>query len=204
MLLDATDRPQAETLEHAHGRLEHRRAEVAPAGALAGKLACLCAVARITTTRDGAVHTRLYALSRCLNPDQALQITRAHWSVENQLHWVLDVALGEDLNRARKDNAPSNIALLNRLALNALIAIDDPKTSIRTRIKKEAREDTYLLKALSHLRQACLVGEGWGGGSRAWPCHRNSVWVVPGGRWYAPISPATRPRPTAAGPPGSI
>jgi hypothetical protein len=73
---------------------------------------------------------------------------------------VLDVALGEDLNRARKDNAPSNIALLNRLALNALSAIDDPKTSIRTRITKAAREDTYLLKALSHLRQACLVGEG--------------------------------------------
>ena len=151
-LLDAADHPQAETFERAHGRLEHRRAEVAPAGQLAGRLDGLRALARITTTRDGVIHTRLYALSRLMSPDEALRITRAHWGVENQLHRVLDVALGEDLNRARKDSAPSNIALLNRIALNALNAIDDPKASVRTRIKKAAWEDNYLLKALAHMR----------------------------------------------------
>ena len=44
---------------------------------------------------------------------------RAHWSIENGLHWVLDVMMNEDQSRSRKDNGPQNLALLRRWALNA-------------------------------------------------------------------------------------
>lgn len=81
-----------------------------------------------------------------------LAVTRAHWSVENSLHWSLDVIFREDQVRARKDHAPANIALINRLAKTLLERIDDPKTSIRQRIKKSAWEDNYLTKAISHMR----------------------------------------------------
>jgi len=38
------------------------------------------------------------------------QAIRQHWSIENQLHWILDVTFGEDASRVRKDNAPENLA----------------------------------------------------------------------------------------------
>jgi len=43
---------------------------------------------------------------------------RAHWGIENGLHWVLDVTMNEDGLRNRKDHGPENLALLRRLALN--------------------------------------------------------------------------------------
>ena len=49
-----------------------------------------------------------------------LHIVRKHWSIENKLHWVLDVALNEDHSRVRKDQAPQNLAVLRHIALNLL------------------------------------------------------------------------------------
>jgi predicted transposase YbfD/YdcC len=46
-----------------------------------------------------------------------LETARAHWQIENALHWQLDVSLGEDAQRNRKDNGPANIAVLRRRAL---------------------------------------------------------------------------------------
>ena len=51
-----------------------------------------------------------------------LEVVRAHWSVENQLHWPLDVVFDEDDARSRKTHAPENLAVLRRLALNMLRA----------------------------------------------------------------------------------
>lgn len=48
------------------------------------------------------------------------RLSRGHWSVENQLHWVLDMVFGEDQSRTRKDNAPLNLATTRRLALGLL------------------------------------------------------------------------------------
>jgi predicted transposase YbfD/YdcC len=45
---------------------------------------------------------------------------RAHWSIENQVHWVLDVVFNEDQSSVRKDNAPENMALIRHIALNML------------------------------------------------------------------------------------
>ena len=76
---------------------------------------------------------------------------RGHWSIENQLHWVLDVQFREDANRARKDNAPENLAILRRLALNILRSHPDP-ASIRRKIKRAGWDNAFLLAVLGHMR----------------------------------------------------
>lgn len=65
---------------------------------------------------------------------QALAAIRAHWAIENQLHWVPDVVFKEDRWRARRDNAPLNLAVLRRIALN-LTRANTEKGSIRGKIK---------------------------------------------------------------------
>ncbi|WP_338129004.1 ISAs1 family transposase [Bradyrhizobium ivorense] len=76
---------------------------------------------------------------------------RSHWGIENQLHWVLDVHFTEDSNRARKDNAPENLAILRRLALNILRTHPD-SASIRRKIKRAGWDDAFLLSRFSHMR----------------------------------------------------
>jgi len=80
-----------------------------------------------------------------------LDIVRSHWSVENQLHWVLDVILGEDASRTRKDEAPQNLAILRKLALNILRAHPD-KLSLRRKINAAAWDDAFLLSLLGQKR----------------------------------------------------
>jgi predicted transposase YbfD/YdcC len=64
--------------------------------------------------------TRYYITSLVDDAKKILQAARSHWGVENSLHWVLDVAMGEDDSRIRKDSAPENMAALRRIALNLL------------------------------------------------------------------------------------
>jgi len=149
-LADATP-ATAERTETSHGRNEWRQAEVVAAGEplMPGHQAFI----RITSRRDQTRPlTRLFMASTLLSPQQALDRTRAHWQIENGLHWMLDVHLNEDLSRARKDNAPANTALLNRLARNILQLTDVDKVPISHRIKKCAWNDDYLIKALTHMR----------------------------------------------------
>jgi len=141
----------AEHHELSHGRNEWRQAEVVPAAKplMAGHAAFL----RITSKRGQAKPlTRLFMASILLTPQRALAITRAHWQIENGLHWMLDVHLNEDLCRARKDNAPANLAILIRIARNILQRSDVDKTPISHRIKKCAWNDDYLINALTQMR----------------------------------------------------
>ena len=94
---------------------------------------------------------RYYLLSKSMSAKRLLQVTRHHWAIENQLHWVLDVHFDEDGNRARKDNAPENLAILRRLALNVLQSHPVAK-SIRRKIKRAGWDDSFLLAMLGHMR----------------------------------------------------
>lgn len=139
-----------ETSGLAHGRREWRKAEVITAEPL---MMGHAAFIRITSSRDAAAPaTRLFMSSKVLNPHEALMITRAHWQIENGLHWMLDVHLGEDLSRARKDHAPANTAIINTIARNCLQMADHPKVPISHRIKKCAWDDDYLINAITHMR----------------------------------------------------
>ncbi len=73
---------------------------------------------------------------------------RRHWEIENNLHWVLDVAFREDDSRIRKDNAPENVAMLRRVALNLLKADKTTKAGVQTRRKKAGWDENYLARLL--------------------------------------------------------
>ena len=154
----AADLPAAESRGEAHGRDEQRRAIVVPFRQSPGKAALvdLVAVARIETWRvqagvAGSHEIRDLALSWIASPSEVLQASRDHWAIENRLHWRLDVLMGEDNNRSRKQNAPANLAVLRRLALNALQA--DPRTIPFTQKRLKARwSDQQILQLITHLR----------------------------------------------------
>ena len=102
----------------AHDRLEKRSAQVVLAQGI--DFPGLAAIGRVVSQRRSAGRPepdsiRWFLLSVPLSAERLLDVARTHWSIENQLHWVLDVALGEDAARSRKDNAPQNLALLRKL-----------------------------------------------------------------------------------------
>jgi predicted transposase YbfD/YdcC len=81
--------------------------------------------------------------------ERALDATRSHWGIENQLHWVLDVAFQEDHSRARTGNAGENLAVLRHFALNLLRQEKSSRLSIRAKRLKAGWDDRYLLKLLA-------------------------------------------------------
>ncbi|MGK7948903.1 MAG: ISAs1 family transposase [Xenococcaceae cyanobacterium] len=85
-----------------------------------------------------------------LPPDakQLGKVIRQHWSIENQLHWVLDVTFGEDACRIRTGNAPENMALLKRWSINLLNQETSFKRSIRQKSRRASMDEGYLLKVL--------------------------------------------------------
>jgi predicted transposase YbfD/YdcC len=74
---------------------------------------------------------------------------RQHWSIENQLHWVLDVTFGEDACRIRTGHAPENMALLKRWSINLLNQETSFKRSTRQKAKRASMDEGYLLKVLA-------------------------------------------------------
>jgi predicted transposase YbfD/YdcC len=156
----AGTRSSAERLEPStHDRREWRRATVMQNTTLAAtqKFPGIAAVARISSRRR--LHgrpaekpfIRYYLLSKYIPARKLLGIVRSHWAIENQLHWVLDVVFDEDANRSRKDNAPENLAILRRLAIN-LIRSHPAQNSMRQKIKRAAWDDSFLLGLLAHMR----------------------------------------------------
>ena len=92
--------------------------------------------------------TAYYLLSTTVTPERFARIVRAHWAIENSLHWCLDVVMNEDQARARMDNAPHNLAVLRHLALNA-VRKDPAKGSLRVKLKRAAWSNDYLVKLLA-------------------------------------------------------
>jgi predicted transposase YbfD/YdcC len=80
-----------------------------------------------------------------------LPIIRSHWSIENELHWVLDIAFREDESRIRKDHGPENFAVLRHIALNLVKQEKTQKASIKGKRLKAGWDEDYLLKILSGL-----------------------------------------------------
>jgi predicted transposase YbfD/YdcC len=159
-LLDDTGltiQDRAQTIEADHGRIETREAHLVTDLAWLQEqhhwpgLACL---GKISATREdkasGAIQTqsRYYLLSRVMPAQEFLDTVRAHWSIENSLHWVLDVVLREDHARARKDHAPANLAMLRRLALNTIKRNQD-KGSNRLKLKRAGWDDHFLRKLIA-------------------------------------------------------
>jgi predicted transposase YbfD/YdcC len=142
------DHPVACVEEVGHGRKETRTGMVVSAKGLAEhhEFPGLKAFGRIEATREieGKVtsETRFFALSWMPTPEVLLETVRAHWAIENALHWQLDVSFREDAARNRKDNSAGNIAILRRRALD-VVRRDTSKGSLSIKLKRAGWDDDF-------------------------------------------------------------
>ena len=117
-----------------------------------GKWCELKSVIQITSQREIkdkiSTETRLYISS--LNHDATAfnQYIRQHWSVENNLHWTLDMTFREDEQRKRDKHAAQNFAIVRKIALNLLKQEDSKKLSLKTKRLKAGWDNDFLLKIL--------------------------------------------------------
>ena len=149
----------AKTIEKSHGRNEKRECWVTEEIAWLHGIEKWCdlsgiAMIRSTVQRSSsgqpeqAVHYLLFSKSGMSAAD-VLRVKREHWSIENSLHWVLDVDFGEDSMRMRLGNAAENMNILRHLALNLLKAESSFKGSLNLKRKKCALSPAYLLKVFA-------------------------------------------------------
>ncbi len=143
-----------ETQEQKHGREETREYVSLPAPASLKKLgwSAIRSIGMVysRTLRDGKIceESRYYLSSRRPSARKLATFSRRHWSIENQLHWVLDVSFHEDLCRLRTGNSPENLALLNRIAVSLLKADKTVKAGIACKRKTAGWDDNYLIQLL--------------------------------------------------------
>ena len=98
-----------------------------------------------------SVETR-YFISSLENDAQKLaEAIRGHWSIENSLHWVLDVAFKEDNSRIRKDNAPANFAVLRHIAVNIISQNKSRKLSVRSKRFLATLDEEYSIELLESI-----------------------------------------------------
>jgi predicted transposase YbfD/YdcC len=145
-----------EESEFAHGRNERRRASVIKRPVNAPDFPGLAAVGRIIETRqagNGKVTERVHyvAMSKRLTPLRMLDVFRTHWTVENQLHWPLDVVFREDDARNRKDYGPYNLAIIRRIAIDILRAHPDNR-SVGRKMNLAAWKQEFFFDLFAHLR----------------------------------------------------
>jgi predicted transposase YbfD/YdcC len=143
-----------ETHEKAHGREEHRTTRVTPVPEslrhreLWRDLKSLGMVEsrRVIAGREES-YTRYFISS--LEPDaqQLAYAVRSHWSIENSLHWVLDVTFREDDSRIRDRYSAQNLAALRRLAIT-LLKREPTKQSLVTKRMMTGWDDKYMFQVL--------------------------------------------------------
>jgi predicted transposase YbfD/YdcC len=94
------------------------------------------------------VQTRYFISSLPADAQVILKIKRSHWKIENQVHWVLDIAFREDESRVRKDHGAENLAVLRHMALNLLKNEKTAKGGIHAKRLQAGWNNDYLLRVL--------------------------------------------------------
>lgn len=147
----AAECPCHEETAGGHGRIEERTVRAADAAWLAerhpewkGLASIVCVTARRTVKKTGktSTETRRYISSLPPDPVGLAATVRAHWSIENNLHWSLDVAFREDECRTRKDHSARNLAMIRRAALN-LLRREPSKLSLKRKRLKAAINQAF-------------------------------------------------------------
>lgn len=151
-------RPSEWKVEAGHHRTEIRKVWIFPLAQLPplheadqwSGLQSIVVVERVRHLWNRTTHELQVYLSSLApeNPRIAAAI-RAHWGIENSLHWTLDVAFSEDDCRVRSFHAPQNLAVLRRFALNILNRESFFQRSLKQKSKRAAMDDGYMLTLLA-------------------------------------------------------
>lgn len=144
-----------ETFDQGHGRSELRRywtASVLDRLRTKEQWRGLQTVGLVQSERslngETTTERRYYILSLPSNARTFGTSVRAHWGIENAVHWVLDVAFREDMSRVRMDHGAENFAVIRHIALNLLRQETSFKGSIKTKRLKAGWNNAYLAKVL--------------------------------------------------------
>lgn len=148
--------PVCEEADKGHGRLEVRRIYQSEDldwfadKSKWEKLTSVVAVESMRESSDGACtrQWRYYLCSLPVDLERAAALVRGHWSVENNLHWVLDVTFGEDRSQKSHKIAAQNLALMRKLALNIIKSDSSHKDAIKGKRLRAGWNNDYLAKLL--------------------------------------------------------
>ena len=148
----------ATTLNKRHGRIERREfwsigdpaclEYLSNAGDWSGLRSVVKVECRRETEGGATVQARYYISSLEASAQRQLAAVRAHWSIENSLHWSSDVTFREGQSRVRKDNAPQNMATLRQISHNLLKRETNLKVGIQGKRLQTGWQEGYLLKVL--------------------------------------------------------
>jgi predicted transposase YbfD/YdcC len=149
-----------ETIDNDHGRLEIRRHTVChvvdwlfsdrryPGEACFPHLAMIGMIqTRVERAGEIQYERRYYLSSAKLDAKTFAHAVRAHWGIENRLHWVLDVVFHDDLARLRTGHGPQNMAIVKHIAMN-LVRNPNDKHSLKVRRKLANLNAEYLEKII--------------------------------------------------------
>lgn len=142
------------TIDKGHGRIEKREYQLLTdlswleqKDDWKGLSALGCARSTITENGETREFTR-YFITSLVELDEFADSVRKHWSIENQLHWCLDVIFREDASRARKDNSPLNLNILRKTALNLISQAQYKRISKKRLMFRVALEPSLFLDIL--------------------------------------------------------
>ena len=139
--------PRFEHVEKSHGRQVSQITWTAPADLAAVDTrewphcttVAMVASLRQVGDKTSELEQRYYISSRALSPEAMAKAIRAHWAVENKLHWMLDVNFGEDACTVKKDNAPEILSLIRRVVLNMLSLDTTQPAFAKTKLSKRQK-----------------------------------------------------------------
>ena len=156
--LDGVPYDHTATVDKRHGRVERRESWVItdqdgldyldPQGQWTQLKAAVRVVGHRQTAEDGASQPRYYISSRDGSAEQLLAAIRSHRSIENSLHWTLDVTFREDQCRVRKDHGPQNMNILRQIGHNLLKNETALKVGIQGKRLNAGCDEDYLRKVL--------------------------------------------------------
>jgi predicted transposase YbfD/YdcC len=138
------------TDERSHGRREFRfcyvmddLSGIRDRGLWTGLRSVVCVVSGREVNGKESSEVKYYISSRRGSGRMFLTATRTHWGIENECHWVLDVAFREDDHRLREGHAPENMALVRKMAL-AMLKRAKASTGIKNKRLRAGWDETFL------------------------------------------------------------
>jgi predicted transposase YbfD/YdcC len=156
--LEQAGHSSAQTVNKGHGRLEIRECWVTEKEEYLtlvrkrqnwiGLRSLIRIVSQRKIGEKVEMQTRYFISSLPADAKAILKAKRSHWKIENQVHWVLDIAFREDESRVRKDHSAENLAILRHLALNLLKKEKTAKGGIHAKRLQAGWNNDYLLTIL--------------------------------------------------------